>query len=227
MKYSIVLFDLDGTLLDTLEDLNLSMQHTLEHLGLPGCTYKQTKQRVGNGIVRLVERSVPAGSSKELTQRVYDEFVAYYALHADGHTKPYSGVMELLSILKDEGCKIAVVSNKNHEPVCNLVKRHFGDIFDVVLGVQEGLERKPKPDMVQAAMVKIYGSSCAKEQYEHAVYIGDSEVDILTAANAGLPCVSVSWGFRTHEELKRAGASCIVSAPAELLEALRTLDANE
>lgn len=229
MKYQAALFDLDGTLLDTLEDLNLSMQHTLEKFGLPTCTYEQTRQRVGNGIVRLVERSLPEGYSQELFDAVYQEFVSYYALHADDHTKPYPGVLDLLARLRESGCKIAVVSNKNHAPVCALVKKHFGDAFDVVLGVQGSIARKPAPDMVYAALAQLAlseeGSSesdrlAAKGNELRAIYIGDSEVDIATAKNAGLPCVSVTWGFRTTDELTAAGAEVLVDSAPELADFL-------
>lgn len=224
MKYQTVLFDLDGTLLNTLDDLNLSMQHTLEKFGLPRCTYEQTRARAGNGIKRLVELSLPAGAAPELFQRVHDEFVAYYSLHANDHTKPYEGVPELLKRLRAKDCRLAVVSNKNHEPVCNLVHQHFGDAFDAVLGVQEGIARKPERAMVDEALRRMGEGAVADAACGRAAYIGDSEVDVLTAANSELPCIVVTWGFRDYEQLVETGATCIVDTADGLYAAIASAD---
>lgn len=224
MGYSTVLFDLDGTLLDTLEDLNLSMQHTLAKFDLPVCTYEQTRMRVGNGIVRLVESSLPEGYDQELFERVHAEFVSYYAMHANDHTKPYAGVPELLESLRTDDCKLAVVSNKNHEPVCELVRQHFGDAFDVVMGVQEGIARKPARDMIDETLRRMGKDAVADAACGQAVYVGDSEVDLQTAANSGLPCLSVTWGFRTVGELCAVGASSTVDTVNELYGVISSLD---
>lgn len=223
MSYKTILFDLDGTLLNTLDDLNLSMQHVLAKFGLPSCTYEQTRARAGNGIKKLVELSLPIDVDSELFQRVHDEFAAYYASHANDHTKPYIGIPELLEQLRKEGCRLAVVSNKNHEPVCELVHQHFGDAFDAVMGVQKGIARKPARDMVDATICRMGKEAVADAACGCAVYVGDSEVDVLTAANSELPCITVTWGFRGVDELREAGANCIVNSADELYGAINLI----
>lgn len=216
-KYTIVLFDLDGTLLNTLEDLNLSMQHVLRAHGFPICTLEQTRARAGNGIKKLVERSLPEGFTPEQFSAVHEDFVAYYGEHNNDHTQPYPGIMRVLECLHKEGYKLGVVSNKNHEPVCDLVRQHFGDLFDVVIGAQEGLERKPAPDMVELALKQL---GVKESFYNKVAYVGDSEVDILTASNVEAFCIAVTWGFRSVEQLKAVGPECIVDTPDEMWDVI-------
>lgn len=220
MGYETVLFDLDGTLLDTLEDLNLSMQHALGKFDLPICTLEQTRDCVGNGVDRFVELSLPKEHSAELFNKVRSEFVSYYGEHANDHTCPYPGITELLNCLRSEGHSLVVISNKGHDPVCDLIKLHFGDVFDSVVGVQEGIRRKPARDMIDFAIQQINSDASEGFVSNQMVYVGDSEVDILTASNANLPCISVSWGFRDAEYLKRAGATYVVNSVKELYEAI-------
>lgn len=221
MRYSTVIFDLDGTLLATLEDLHLAMVHTLAEFALPVCACEDTRARVGNGIKRLCELSVPGGSRYPRFEEFMLTFNAYYQQHCNDHTAPYPGVPKLLEQLQGAGCKIAVVSNKNHGPVCDLVHLHFGDIFDAVLGVQDGIARKPARDMVDAALQALGETPLVDATAVRAVYVGDSEVDLLTAANAELPCISVTWGFRTREQLLKAGATTLVDSAEELFAALQ------
>lgn len=209
--YDTVIFDLDGTLLDTLEDLHLTLNHTLAALGMPERTFAETRAFVGNGIRRLIERAVPAGTDEATVAKANAEFDAHYARHCNDHTRPYPGVPELLARLRGRGVRLAVVSNKTQYAVDELVGIHFPGAFDAVVGVRPGVAKKPARDMVDVALAEMGGTAG-----EAAVYVGDSEVDVATAAAAGLPCLSVSWGFRTPEQLREAGASAICATAAEL-----------
>lgn len=214
-RYSTVIFDLDGTLLDTLEDLHLTLNHTLEALGMPTRTLEETRAFVGNGIRRLIERAVPAGTSEDTIADANTEFDRRYAEHCNDHTRPYPGVPELLARLRERGVRLAVVSNKTQYAVDELVGIHFAGAFDAVVGVREGVARKPARDMVDVAIVEMGGAEAGA-----AVYVGDSEVDVATAASAELPCLSVSWGFRTPAQLREAGATAICATAEELEAAL-------
>ena len=212
MKYELAVFDMDGTILDTLEDLRDSLNFALEQNGLPTRTLGEVRSFVGNGIRLLVERGVPEGTGAELTDKVFDDFSAHYKLHCADMTRPYDGIKEVISALRAAGVKTAVVSNKADFAVQELCRSYFPGLFDAAAGEQEGVRRKPAPDSVNTVIKALdaIGSS--------AVYIGDSEVDLETAKNAKLPCISVLWGFRSEEFLRQRGAKCTVSAPAELLE---------
>ena len=197
--YDFYIFDLDGTLLDTLDDLADSVNATLEHYGFSLVTREQVREFVGNGMKNLMERAlfgVPENFDEILTW-----FKAHYRQNSTNKTKPYEGIIELLKRLKAEGKKTAVVSNKAHFATEALSKMYFGDLLDFVLGEKEaeGIRKKPAPDSVELAL-KTMGIDKSR-----AVYIGDSDVDILTAKNVGLPCISVTWGFRDEEFLKEHG----------------------
>ena len=197
--YDFYIFDLDGTLLDTLDDLADSVNATLEHYGFPLVTREQVREFVGNGMKNLMERAlfgVPENFDEILTW-----FKAHYRQNSTNKTKPYEGIIELLKRLKAEGKKTAVVSNKAHFATESLSKMYFGDLLDFTLGEKEaeGIRKKPAPDSVELAL-KTMGVDKSR-----AVYIGDSDVDILTAKNVGLPCISVTWGFRDEEFLKEHG----------------------
>lgn len=213
--YSTVIFDLDGTLLDTLEDLHLTLNHTLAALGMPTRTLAETRAFVGNGIRRLIERAVPAGTDEATVAKANAEFDTHYAVHCNDHTRPYPGVPELLARLRGRGVRLAVVSNKTQYAVDELVGIHFEGAFDAVVGVRPGVARKPARDMVDVAIAEMGGVACGP-----SVYVGDSEVDVATAAAAELPCLSVSWGFRTPEQLAKAGAATICATADELERAL-------
>ena len=219
--YTTVVFDLDGTLLETLEDLHLTLNHALAEAGLPKRTFAEARAFVGNGIRRLVERAVPEGCAPEVTDAVFDEFNRWYAAHCNDHTHAYAGIIELVDELRAEGRHVAVVSNKSDYAVQELVGIYYPGVFDAVAGVREGIARKPARDMVDAALAAMGPAAQADAREGRAVYVGDSEVDIETARNSEMPCISVSWGFRDVDQLVAAGATKIVDTPTELGTAIR------
>lgn len=206
-----VLFDLDGTLLDTIEDLADSLNHILAEYGLPVHSMAEVRQFVGNGIPKLLERAVSPDTSKEQIGEMYRQFLAWYQTHCSVKTKPYQGIPELVAELKRRGFRLAVISNKADPATQELIAHFFGGRFDYVLGATESRGLKPDPAMLEAAL-----DALSLEAGE-AVYVGDSEVDIETAGNAGLPCISVTWGFRSGEVLTEAGATLLADTPEELL----------
>ena len=210
--YETVVFDLDGTLLNTLEDLHLSTNAALAAHGMPPRTLDEVRRFVGNGIRLLIHRAVPTGTPAATEDAVYQDFRTHYAAHCEDHTGPYPGIPELLAHLRAAGVRLAVVSNKGDFAVQELIARQFPGAFDAVLGECEerGIRKKPAPDMVNAALERM-GATRAD-----LVYVGDSEVDVQTAANVGCPCLSCTWGFRGREELLAAGATTLVDTPAEL-----------
>lgn len=207
-----LIFDLDGTLLNTLYDLKNAVNYSLKKFGFQQRTLEEVRKAVGNGLGMLIKRSLPEGTSEETVETVLAEMKGYYALHCHDETVPYEGILELLRTLKAEGYSLAIVSNKADAMVQTLNRVFFDDIFDFALGESQNYARKPAPDMVFAAMDALG---------KNAVYIGDSEVDLLTAKNAGLPCLAVSWGFRSEADLRSAGAENIYSTVEELLAAIR------
>lgn len=214
MRFEIAVFDLDGTILDTLADLSASLNHALAQCGYPARTLDEARRFVGNGIHKLVERGVPAGTDEACTEAVFAAFKAYYALHSRDATRPYDGVPALLRRLKAGGMKLAVVSNKLDGAVKELCRYYYPGIFDTAVGEREGVRRKPAPDALFQVLDELDVPA------ERAVYIGDSDVDIQTAQNAHLPSISVAWGFRDEAFLRARGASVIVRTPAELYEKL-------
>ncbi len=204
----LVIFDLDGTILDTLEDLKESLNFSLGQMGYPRRTLEETRQFVGNGIRRLIQRAVPTETAD--IQRTYEIFMEHYRVHCADHTAPYPGIPAFLTELKARGYRLAVVSNKADSAVQALCGRYFPKIFDCVLGERPGVRKKPAPDGVLEVLARL---GTPKEQ---TLYIGDSEVDIETARNAGLDCVLVDWGFRDRETLARSGAEHIVSDCREI-----------
>lgn len=214
MSYRAVIFDLDGTLLDTLEDLKDAVNVSLAEHGKPQRTLEEIRCFVGNGIARLIARAVPEGTTEEEREKILATFRAYYSAHCQDKTAPYDGVLEVLSSLKEKGIKMAVVSNKADFAVQELIPVYFGDCISVAKGENEaaGVKKKPSPDMVYAALDEL---KCAKEE---AVYVGDSDVDLATAKNSGLPCIGCSWGFRGRTFLEEHGADWIVDEPKEILK---------
>ena len=210
VSFQTVIFDLDGTLLNTLDDLHASVNAALGAFSLPLRTREEVRRFVGNGIRLLIERAVPEHTPPALTDRVFAAFRTHYGQHCMDRTRPYEGIVPLLQALRRAGVHIAVVSNKADAAVQPLIARSFGGLAEFVLGEKTGVARKPAPDMAQAAMDFF---ACPKDQ---AVFVGDSDVDIQTAANAGIDCISVCWGFRTRQELKAAGAVRLAATPAEL-----------
>ena len=213
MKYDAVIFDLDGTLLNTLEDLADAVNAALKSHDMPTRSLDEVRQFVGNGIRKLIVRAVPEGTSQKLTEDVLAAFRRYYAVHCQDKTVPYEGIEELLVKLKKMGIKTAVVSNKADFAVKELMPVYFPGLIHVAMGENEeaGIKKKPSPEMVWRALELL---ACGREG---ALYVGDSDVDVQTAANAGIPCVSVTWGFRGEEFLRRHGAETIIDRPDQLL----------
>ena len=207
-RYHAILFDMDGTLLDTLTDMQDAVNHVLAAHGLPLRTLEEVRRFVGNGAGPLIHRALPEGYPQE--QKVLAEYRAYYQAHNCVQTCPYPGIPELLEALRQRGCKVAIVSNKPHGAACALAARFFPGI--PTFGESPETPRKPAPDMVRRALTELNADPSA------AVYVGDSEVDVETARNAGLAMIGVAWGFRGRAALAAAGAEAIVDTAAEILE---------
>ncbi len=214
MAYKAVIFDLDGTLLDTLEDLHASVTAALEANGMPARSVDEVRAALGFGARELIRRCVPAGTPDAEQERAYASFKRHYLANSSAHTRPYPGIPLLVRILSQEGVQRAIVSNKPDAAVQDLAAQYFCGSFNAVAGEREGIRRKPAPDTVLSVMERLDLEPAS------TVYVGDSEVDIETAANAGLDCVSVSWGFRTREQLKGFGATRIADTCEQLAEML-------
>lgn len=210
-----IVFDLDGTLMDTLTDLAESTNYALRSCGMPEHTIDEIRQYVGNGVHRLIERAIPAGTEPEAMEHCFDTFKTYYMDHCRDNTCLYEGIAELLAGLKEQGYKMAIVSNKLQDGVTELYETYFKDYVDVAIGENPEVRRKPEPDMVNKALEALGVTK------DDALYVGDSDVDIQTAANAEIPCVSVLWGFRDKKFLLENGASVLVEKPMDLLEILK------
>lgn len=210
MRYKLAIFDMDGTILDTLEDLAGSLNAALEMSGYPKRTIDEVRRFVGNGIRKLVERGVPQGTELPAIDKVFEDFKAHYKLHCTDTTKPYEGILHMLEHLKESGCKIAVVSNKADFAVQELCEQYFPGLFDEAVGERQGIQKKPAPDSVNAILARL------GIERKEAVYVGDSEVDIATAKNAKMDSIIVEWGFREAAYLREQGASCIVSQVEEV-----------
>ena len=211
MNYELIIFDMDGTILDTLEDLKNSMNHTLRLHNMPERTIDEIRSFVGNGILKLIERAAVEGTSNEKIKAIHKDYMAHYEIHCADFTKPYDGVIDLIRKLRERGYKTAVVSNKAHDAVLDLCAQYFPGLFDFALGERPEIAKKPAPDMVNLVLHELQVSR------EKAVYIGDSDVDVATARNSNLDMIAVDWGFRTREFLIEQGAKTIVSNPEEVL----------
>lgn len=212
MKYKAVIFDMDGTILNTLEDLKNATNYSLRQFGMPERSLEEVRMFVGNGIRKLVERAVPSGTSEEKIAQVFDVFLEYYEIHSADNTSPYPGILELVEKLKESGIKTAVSTNKADVPAQELGREYFNGIFDLIVGQQDGLKVKPAPDSVNKIL------SILDIQKKDAIYIGDSDVDVQTAKNSGLDFIGVSWGFRGREFLEKNGAKNIVDNANEILD---------
>lgn len=209
-NYDTYVFDLDGTLLSTLGDLAASCNHALRANRMPERTIDEVRRFVGNGVKKLMERAIPGGLDNPLFEKTFADFRQHYMHHNLDTTCPYPGVMEMLESLRSRGKKVAVVSNKFYAATQALCKHFFGDLVDVAIGEREGIRKKPAPDTVNEALAQM---NVGKER---AVYIGDSDVDIMTANNCGMPCISVLWGFRDYDFLVEHGATIFVTSPLQL-----------
>ena len=207
-----VIFDLDGTLLNTLDDLADSTNYALSKFGYPTRTIEEVRQFVGNGVAKLIERAIPEGKNNSNFEKCLSIFKENYAQNMYNKTAPYNGIIEMLSNLKSKGIKIAVVSNKFDLAVKELCKKYFEGFIDFAAGENEaqGIKKKPAPDTVISVLNEFNYAS------EDAVYVGDSDVDIMTAKNSKMPCISVTWGFRDEKFLLENGATILINAPSEI-----------
>lgn len=211
MKKALI-FDLDGTLLNTLDDLADSTNYALSRFGYPTRTIEEVRQFVGNGVAKLIERAIPEGKNNPNFEKCLAIFKENYAQNMYNKTAPYNGIIEMLSNLKSKGIKIAVVSNKFDLAVKELCKKYFEGFIDFAAGENEaqGIKKKPAPDTVISVLNEFNFAS------EDAVYVGDSDVDIMTAKNSKMPCISVTWGFRDEKFLLENGATILINAPSEI-----------
>ena len=209
-KYKTYIFDLDGTLLSTLADLAASTNYALRTHHMPERSIDEVRRFVGNGVKKLMERAIPDGLNNPLFEETFATFRQHYMQHNLDTTQPYPGIMQLLEQLKAEGKNIAVVSNKFYAATRELCRHFFGDLVPVAIGEREDIRKKPAPDTVIEALREMGVDK------EGAVYIGDSDVDIMTAKNSGMPCVSVLWGFRDKEFLLEHGATTLISQPEDM-----------
>lgn len=212
-----VIFDLDGTLLYTIEDLAGSVNYVLKKYDMPQRSLKEITAFVGNGVAKLMERAVVRGTSPEQTAKMLADFREHYAGHNLDNTRPYPGIIDMLTTLKERGYKLAVVSNKFDGAARSLCEHFFGGLIDVTVGDNPKMAKKPEADMVNVALVRLESSRAA------AVYVGDSEVDISTAANAGMRLIMVEWGFRERADMEKLGAECFIKKADEIYAAIDRL----
>ena len=210
MKYKAAIFDMDGTILDTLEDLCHTLDYTLEQFGFPKRTVPEMRSYLGNGMRKFIELGAPQGTPEELREKMFAVFAEYYKTHCAIATKPYDGLLPMLAKLKEQGMLIAVVSNKADFGVQLLCEEYFPGVFHYAVGEKAGISKKPAPDMVEAVLKEF------KLRPEEAVYIGDSEVDLETARNAHMDDILVTWGFRDREFLEKLQPGCVVESMQEL-----------
>lgn len=231
--YDTIIFDLDGTLLNTLEDLKNSVNHALSVMGFPTRTLEEVRLAVGNGARTLIRRVTPEPTPDTVIEETLSHFRAHYGTHCNDCTAPYDGILPMLDALKNRGFQLAVVSNKPDAAVKTLCSLYFSKWIPVAIGERENVRRKPAPDSVYTALRELEASSADPVSCGHvstcgsipadpfpirrALYVGDSDVDIATAAAAGMDCASVTWGFRDEAFLRTHGASRIIHTPSELL----------
>lgn len=214
MKYKYVIFDLDGTLLDTLDDLTDSVNTALLKYSFPTVDREHVRRSIGNGVGLLISRCVPEGTDIAIAEACTNVMREHYAKNCEKKTRPYDGITELLEKLRDNGVRVAVVSNKFDAAVKRLCQKYFDGLIETAIGEREGVSRKPAPDSVNAALLEL-GADTDRD-LARVIYIGDSDVDILTAKNVGAACVGVTWGFRDRELLISSGADFIADNTTEL-----------
>ena len=206
-----IVFDLDGTLVDTIYDLYSAVNFALKKRGYTERTLEQVRSFVGNGISNLMERSAPEGCSEKEINCLLKDFSEYYLKHCCDNSVPYGGIAELLETLRERGIKVAVITNKAHNMAAIILEKLFGNVFDSVVGMSDMYPKKPNPTSTLKTLEKL------GVKREESLFIGDSEVDILTAKNSNIKSVGVSWGFRSVEKLRKTGADYIITSPFELL----------
>lgn len=210
MKYQLAVFDMDGTVLNTLADLTDCVNYALALHGLPPRSEREIRSFTCRGLRRMTELALPDGADSRLADEVFHDFSRYYAEHCADRTAPYDGITGVLKELRSAGMKIAMVSNKDESAARKLCDRHLGGLLDYAAGAREGVRKKPSPEPIDAAL------SALGVRRSEAVCVGDSEVDVETAKNAGMDFIAVDWGFRGREDLLAAGASVIASDMGEL-----------
>lgn len=219
MKYTTIVFDCDGTLLDTLTDLRNAVNYVLRAHDLPERSVSEVKAALGNGVAHLMRQSLPDSISEAEFNTYLDEFKAYYGEHLQDYTAPYPGMLDVLDTLRAKGYKLAIVSNKIQEGITPLNKEYFGDRLPVAIGERPGLQRKPAPDMVLQALKELDSTQ------DESIYIGDSEVDVATAKNSGLLCIGVTWGFRDEQLHKDLGVTHIARKAEDIVTIIEALNA--
>lgn len=212
MKIDTIIFDLDGTLLNSLGDLHACFNHAIKSFGYPERSLNEIKSFVGNGIKKAIERALPKPVEDRDLNKIVDYFRIYYKDHMLEFTKPYDGIIEMLEEARKKGFKLAVVSNKYDDEVKMLVKNYFGKYIDIAIGEGHGIRKKPEVDGVIEAINEL------DSNLKRAIFVGDSDVDIKTAKNAGIHCISVTWGFRDRNFLMAEGAEYFANHPKEILE---------
>lgn len=209
-----IIFDLDGTLLNTLDDLADSTNYSLRKCGFPERSIDEIRSFVGNGVRLLIERAVPENTPEKDTDACFGIFTAHYDKNMENKTRPYDGIIEMLALVKQNGFKTAVVSNKYDSAVKKLVSERFGGFIDAAVGESGTVRKKPAPDGVD------YALACLKSERQNAVYVGDSDVDALTARNSRMRFIGVTWGFRDRALLESMGADCVIDRPAQIFAAI-------
>lgn len=215
-RINTILFDMDGTVLDTLDDLTDSVNHVLAIRRMPLRTREEYRQFFGNGIRYALSQAVPENTEAAVIDEMIPVFKAYYDRHCLDKTRPYDGIPDLMRALKKQGYKLAIVSNKIDSAVKELNDRFFAEYVDAAMGETRDIRRKPAADMVMAALTALNSTR------EETVYVGDSEVDLETARNAGIPCITALWGFRDRDFLLTKGAAVFAETPEEVLSVLDT-----
>lgn len=210
-----VIFDMDGTVLNTLDDLTTSVNYVMDRFGFPKHSLQEYRKVFGNGIRQAIELTVPKGTPAETIDEMIPVFKEHYDKHCLDKTRPYDGILDLMKELKKRGYKMAIVSNKIDSAVKELNQRFFSEAVEVAIGERPGIKRKPAPDTVFEALKEL-GSRA-----DESIYVGDSEVDYATAVNSGLPCISVLWGFRDKEYLMEIGADVFADTPEDVLKLLQ------
>ena len=216
----LIIFDMDGTILNTLDDICNAVNVILKNHNMPTHTVDEVKYYVGNGLYKTLERAVPEGTAKEIVDEMFPEFIEYYKKNSDNCTRPYEKIVDAIKAVRAAGYKTAVASNKRQEAVEELCEKFFADCFNVILGDREGINLKPAPDMVNIALDTL-GIDRAD-----SLYIGDSDVDLLTAKNSEIPVIAVTWGFRGEEFLKEHGAEYICKNPADIPDFIKKIEAS-
>ena len=216
--YKTVIFDLDGTLLDTLEDLFVATNQALKSVDMPLRTKEEVRKMIGHGAIKLIERALGENCTPQLLDNAVQSFTKYYKEHCEDFTKPYDDVMKVLKTLKEKGVKVGIVSNKPNYAVQVLANNYFGELVDLAMGEDEknGVRKKPAPDSVIKSIELLGGN------VNSSIYVGDSEVDIHTAKNANIPCLSCTWGFKDKDFLIENGATLLVEKPIDMLDVLVT-----